>query len=337
MTPKQSKRVLLAERPKGHITRTTFKSEITNLPTPDAGQVVVRVDYLSLDPAMRVWLNDDVTYVPPVKIGETMRGGGVGTVVQGNDQLKEGDVVYGTLAWAEYVVVPVQTLRRVVPPEGFGAIDYLGPLGTAGMTAYFGLLDVGKVKAGDTLVVTAAAGAVGSLVCQIGKLKGARVIGIASGPKCPWLIEDLGVDVALDYKSSTFTRDFYETVESIDVFFDNVGGEILDLALTRLNMGARIVLCGTVSTYNTNGLEDSRGIKNYSSLIIQRAEIRGFVVYDYKEQYGEAEASIIGWIREGKLKRRYQIEDGLEQCPQHLGLLFSGGNTGKLIVKISNN
>ncbi|KAH7341823.1 alcohol dehydrogenase [Rhizoctonia solani] len=308
--PKQTRRVFLSERPRGHITEATFKNEITDLPTPTADQVVVRVDYVSLDPAMRVWLNGDVTYVPPVQIGETMRGGGVGTVVYGNDQFRKGDTVYGTLGWAEYVVVSAQTLRRLAPPEGFNAIDYLG---------FWGLSEVGKLKEGDTLVVTAAAGAVGHLVCQIGKLKGARVIAIASGPKCTWLTDELGVDAALDYKSPTFVKEFCETVGHLDVFFDNVGGEILDLALTRLNRGARVVLCGTIATYNADGLEDSRGIKNYSYLIIQRAEVRGFVVHDYKERYREAEAKLVEWVKEGKLKRRYQIEAGLEQCPNTLG------------------
>jgi NADPH-dependent curcumin reductase CurA len=234
----------------------------------------------------------------------------------------------------------------VRPPEGSTAIDYLGPLGMTGMTAYFvclivytktvfpyltllqGLLDVGKVKAGDTLVVSGAAGATGSLVCQIGKLKGAKVIAIASSSKCSYLKNELGVDAALDYKSPTFVKDFRDTVGYLDVFFDNVGGEILDLALTRLKKGARIVLCGAISAYNA--VKQPEGIKNYLTLISQRAKIEGFVVFDYRDRYAEGEADMAKWIKEGKLKRRYHIEEGLEHCPQHLGLLFSGGNTGKL-------
>lgn len=191
-----------------------------------------------------------------------------------------------------------------------------------------GLLDVGKVKAGETLVVSGAAGATGSLVCQIGKLKGARVIAIASGPKCAYLRDELGVDAALDYKSPTFAKDFRDTVGYLDVFFDNVGGSMLDLALTRLKKGARIVLCGAISAYNADGQPE--GIKNYLTTISQRARIEGFIVFDYKDRFLEGEAEMASWIKEGKLKRRYQIEEGLEQCPQHLGLLFSGGNTGKL-------
>ncbi|ELU40421.1 hypothetical protein AG1IA_05550 [Rhizoctonia solani AG-1 IA] len=183
--PRQTRRIFLSENPQGHITKSTFGSETANLPTPTPDQVIVRTDYLSLDPAMRVWLNDDVTYVPPVRVGETMRGAGVGTVVHGNNQIKTGDVVYGVLGWAEYIIASAQSLRVLHPPEGFTALDYLGPLGTAGMT---GLFEVGKLKAGETLVVSAAAGGVGSLVCQIGKIKGAKVIAIASGTKCAWLI-----------------------------------------------------------------------------------------------------------------------------------------------------
>jgi NADPH-dependent curcumin reductase CurA len=189
-------------------------------------------------------------------------------------------------------------------------------------------LDVGKIKAGETLVVSGAAGATGSLVCQIGKLKGAKVIAIASASKCAYLKDELGVDAALDYKSPSFAKDFRDTVGYLDVFFDNVGGEILDLALTRLKKGARIALCGAISAYNSNGQPE--GIKNYLTLIAQRAKIEGFIVFDYRDRYAEGEAEMAKWIKEGKLKRRYQIEEGLEQCPQHLGLLFSGGNTGKL-------
>ncbi|CAE6536288.1 unnamed protein product [Rhizoctonia solani] len=333
--PKQSARVFLSERPKGHISDKTFKSETATLPTPDADQVVVKVDYVSLDPAMRGWLNDTRSYVPPVQIGETMRAGAIGTIVHGNSQFKEGDIVQGTLGWAEYIVVSAKGLRKLSPPEGITAVDYLGPLGMTGMTAYFGLLDVGKIKAGDTLVVSGAAGATGSLVCQIGKLKGAKVIALASASKCAYLVNELGVDAALDYKSPTFVKEFRDTVGYLDVFFDNVGGEILDLALTRLKKNARIVLCGAISAYNSAGQPE--GIKNYLTLISQRAKIEGFIVFDYQDRFAEGEAEMAKWIKEGKLKRRYQIEEGLEQCPQHLGLLFSGGNTGKLLVRISKD
>ncbi|QRW21099.1 hypothetical protein RhiXN_06088 [Rhizoctonia solani] len=210
--PRQSTRIFLSERPNGPISDGTFKLATTVLPRPAVDQVVVRVDYISLDPAMRLWLDDARSYLPPIQIGETIRAPGVGTVVQGNSQLKEADTVYGFLGWAEYIIAPAKDLRKISdflsPPEGAAVTDFLGPLGFNGMSACFGLLSVGKIKAGETLVVSGAAGATGSLVCQIGKIKGARVIGLASTLKCSYLVNQLGVDAALDYTSPTFAKRF---------------------------------------------------------------------------------------------------------------------------------
>ncbi|KAF8732466.1 alcohol dehydrogenase, partial [Rhizoctonia solani] len=331
--PRQSTRIFLSERPNGPISDGTFKLATTVLPRPAVDQVVVRVDYISLDPAMRLWLDDARSYLPPIQIGETIRAPGVGTVVQGNSQLKEADTVYGFLGWAEYIIAPAKDLRKISPPEGAAVTDFLGPLGFNGMSAYFGLLSVGKIKAGETLVVSGAAGATGSLVCQIGKIKGARVIGIASTSKCSYLVNQLGVDAALDYTSPTFAKDFCDTVGYLDVFFDNVGGEILDLVLSRLKPYARIVLCGAISTYNSGG--QHYGIKNYPQMIFQKARAEGFLATEYIDQYAEAEAEMFGWMNEGKLVYKYHIEEGLERCPEYLGLLFSGGNEGKLLVKVS--
>ncbi|GAB1524253.1 hypothetical protein RhiTH_007406 [Rhizoctonia solani] len=331
--PRQSTRIFLAERPKGPISDRTFKLETTNLPTPAADQVVVRVDYVSLDPAEREWVDDTRSYFPPVQIGETMRAVAIGTVVQGNDQLKEGDTVHGFLGWTEYVVAPAKDLRKISPPEGATLIDFLGPLGLNGITAYFGLLDIGKIKAGETLVVSGAAGATGSLACQIGKIKGARVIGLASTSKCSYLVDQLGVDAALDYTSPTFAKDFCDTVGYFDVFFDNVGGEILDLVLSRLKPYARVVLSGAISTYNSGG--QHHGIKNYTQLIFQKVKMEGFICVDYVDRFAEAEAEITRWMNEGKLTYRYHVEQGLERCPEYFGLLFTGGNRGKLVVKVS--
>ncbi|KAF8698375.1 alcohol dehydrogenase, partial [Rhizoctonia solani] len=346
--PRQSTRIFLAERPKGPISDRTFKLETTNLPTPAADQVVVRVDYVSLDPAEREWVDDTRSYFPPVQIGETMRAVAIGTVVEGNDQLKEGDTVHGFLGWTDYVVAPAKDLRKISPPEGATLIDFLGPLGLNGITAYFvcmpcplgveadeidppfpqGLLDIGKIKAGETLVVSGAAGATGSLACQIGKIKGARVIGLASTSKCSYLVDQLGVDAALDYTSPTFAKDFCETVGYFDVFFDNIGGEILDLALSRLKPYARVVLSGAISTYNSDG--QHHGIKNYTQLIFQKVKMQGFICVDYVDRFAEAEAEITRWMNEGKLTYRYHVEQGLERCPEYFGLLFTGGNRGKL-------
>jgi len=216
-------------------------------------------------------------------------------------------------------------------PSGSETLDFLGPLGMTGMTAYFGLLDVGQPKPGETLVVTGAAGATGSMVCQIGKLKGLKVIAIAgSDDKCSWLENEIGVDKALNYKSPTFTEDFKQ-IGYLDVMFDNVAGDILNLALTRLNKGARVVLCGAISQYNA---AKPTGLTSYLSLISQRAKIQGFIVFDYASRYNEAKQDISQWISEGKIKRKFHVVDGLERCPETLQLLFSGGNTGKLIVKV---
>ncbi|KDQ15908.1 hypothetical protein BOTBODRAFT_130652 [Botryobasidium botryosum FD-172 SS1] len=333
--PETSLRIFLAERPSGHITSSTFASERIPLPTPSEGEVLVRVDYVSLDPAMRFWLDDVPSYIPPVQIGETMRAGGLATVVKGGKLYKEGDLITGFVGWSEYAVVQECMIRKITPTEGIKELDYLGPLGATGLTAYFGLLHVAQLKAGETLVVSAAAGAVGSVVCQIGKLKGARVIGLAgSEDKCAWLRKEIGVDHALNYKDKDFAKEFVDKVGYLDVFFDNVGGDILDLALTRLNQKARITVCGAISVQH---VEEPKGPTNYAQLIIQRARMEGFVVFDFYQQFDEAVAEMSQWMREGSLKRKFHIEEGLEKCPEYLPLLYSGGNTGKLLVKVSKD
>ncbi|KAH9994842.1 hypothetical protein BJV77DRAFT_282082 [Russula vinacea] len=219
-------------------------------------------------------------------------------------------------------------------PPGAQLLDFLGPLGIAGgFTAYFGLLDVAQIKAGETLVVSGAAGQVGSLVCQIGKLYGAKVIGIAgTDEKCRWLREELKIDAALNYKSPTFHEEFKDTVGYLDVFFDNVGGEILNFAMTRLKQKARIALCGAISDYNAL---KPKGISAYMNLIVQRAKIEGFVVSDYAKRYPEALRDLSKWISEGRIIRKYHIIEGLENAPGALPLLFTGGNTGKLVARVS--
>ncbi|KDQ15907.1 hypothetical protein BOTBODRAFT_31355 [Botryobasidium botryosum FD-172 SS1] len=333
--PETVTRVFLAERPgAGPIKDDTFAVERVPLPQPASDdEVLVRVDYVSLDPAMRGWLNDTRSYIAPVKIGETMRAQGLGTVVKGNKTFQVGDQVSGGLGWAEYAVLKEKALTKITPPEGSTALDYLGPLGMPGMTAYIGLLEVSGINAGETLLVSGAAGAVGSIVCQIGKLKGAKVVALAGADeKCRWLEEELGVDRALNYKSPNFRKEFKDAVGYLDVFFDNVGGDILDLALTRLNKNARIALCGAISDYN---VKEKKGMQNYLNLISQRAKIEGFVVLDYTARFPEFAAEVAQWIKEGRVKRKFHIEEGVERCPEYLQLLFNGGNTGKLVVKVS--
>jgi len=295
--------------------------------------VLVRVDVVSLDPAMRGWLRDVRSYVPPVKIGETMRAGGLGTVMTDGKSLRKGDIVIGQPGWAEYVAINESSVRKVTPTAGTDVIDYLGPLGMTGMTAYFGTILVGQVKAGQTLVVSGAAGATGSMVCQIGKILGAKVIGIAgNADKCKWLVEELGIDKAYNYKEKDWQTKFKKEVGYLDVFFDNVGGDMLDFFLTRLNQHAKIVICGAISDYNKSR---PQGIRNYTSLIAMRATMQGFVVFDYANEYPKAREDITKWIKAGKIKRKFHIEEGLENCPEYLKLLFSGGNEGKLLVTIS--
>ncbi|KAF9507506.1 hypothetical protein BS47DRAFT_1488813 [Hydnum rufescens UP504] len=331
--PSSTKRVHLAKRPKDFIDGQTFALETIPLRTPGPGEVVVRVDYVALDAAMRGWIRDMRSYVPPVKIGETMRAYALGTVLTDAKTVKKGDRVIGMFGWAEFVTVGESSLRKITPPPYTDALDFLNLLGLTGLTAYFGLLRVGNIKPGETLVVSGAAGATGSTVCQFGKLLGAKVIGIAgAADKCKWLVDDLGIDKAYNYKDKGWKDAFKKEVRTLDVFFDNVGGDTLDFFLTRLNQNARVVLCGAISGYNSQSFS---GLRNYMALITQRAKIEGFLTMDYADQYSEAEAAIARWIREGKLKRKFHIETGLAECPQHLALLFQGGNTGKLVVRIS--
>ncbi|KAF8269575.1 alcohol dehydrogenase [Lactarius quietus] len=337
MSPKLYTQIVLNERPIADITPTTFRTEKVPFSLkPLAGEILVQVNWLSLDPAMRGWIRDRRSYLPPVQIGEVMRAAGLATVVEVGEgsKLQPGDVVQCTPGWTEFAVLKEATARKLEVPQGGQLLDFLGPLGTTGgLTAYFGLLDVGKIKAGETLVVSGAAGAVGSIACQIGKIYGAKVIGIAgSDDKCRWLKEELKIDAALNYKSPTFQDEFKSAVGYLDVFFDNVGGEILDFALTRLNTGARIALCGAISQYNASKPE---GISAYLNLIAQRAKMEGFIVFDYAQRYPEALTNLSKWISEGRIIRKFHIVEGLEKAPESLPLLYSGGNTGKLVVHVS--
>lgn len=329
-------------------------------PTPDPaqlqpGEVLLHRLYLSLDPAMRGWMRDIPSYIPPVKVGAVMRGGTVCEVVHSrHEQFQTGDLVLDNSmkeGWNEFAVIAGKYCRKL-PPLGhhqtISMTSYLSVLGITGLTAYFGLLQVGKPKAGETVLVSAAAGATGSVVCQIAKhVVGCKVVGIAGGrDKCRWLLEEAGCDAAIDYKlaqnPSQFQkqlRDALKKVSSrgVDVFFDNVGGYILNETLRRLNVKGRVVVCGAISAYN----EDPRSTNivaptNYTALIPLRAKMEGFIVTDYAKQFKEARKNMAQWIEEGKLTFKEDIREGLERAPEHLQALFSGGNTGKLIVKIGD-
>jgi len=346
MLPKHYTRIVLAERPTTNIAPTTFRKETVAFDLkPGPGEALVRVDWLSLDPAMRGWIRDAASYMEPVRIGAVMRSSGLGTVIEAGEgcEFSPGDIVNGLTGWTEYAVMKkAEIFQKITDGSGIGIppgaqpLDFLGPLGIAGgFTAYFGLLDVAKIKAGETLVVSGAAGHVGSLVCQIGKIYGAKVIGIAgTDDKCGWLRDELKIDATLNYKSPSFREEFKKTVGHLDVFFDNVGGEILDLALSRLKQGARVTLCGAISDYNAL---KPKGISNYMNLIAQRAKIEGFVVSDYAPQFPEALRELGKWISEGRIIRKYHIVEGLESAPESLPLLFTGGNTGKLVVHVTGS
>lgn len=304
---------------------------------PGEGEVLVQVQYISLDPAMRGWMNDGRSYIAPVGIGDVMRALAAGRVVASNHpELAVGDHVTGLLGVQEYAVAKGHAVMKVDP--GLAPLPvYLGTLGMPGMTAYFGLLEIGKPTAGETVVVSGAAGAVGGVVGQLAKLKGARAIGIAGGKeKCDYVVEELGFDAAIDYKSEDVVKGLSEQCpKGIDVYFDNVGGEILDAALARLARHARVVVCGAISQYNNEGA--MTGPSNYMSLLVNHASMTGFVVSDYGEKYAEGAQEMAKWLAAGKLKSREDIAEGLESFPETLLRLFAGKNTGKLVLRVAED
>lgn len=330
------KSIHLAKRPIDHITTDTFTVQQNATPSVSSlkdGQILYQPNYLSLDPAMRGWLNDTRSYIPPVKIGAVMRGNGVGTIIASkSSKFSTGETVSATSGWTELAVLSERDVEKLDLPSNGKMTDSLGVLGMPGLTAYFGILDVGKVKAGDFVVVSGAAGATGSVVGQIAKLKGARVLGIAgSDDKVKWLINELGFDDALNYKDAAFSKNFRAATKKqlIDVYFDNVGGEILDLALSRAKEHSRFVMCGGISQYNS---KNAQGPKNYLMIVSMRIRMEGFVVFDYEKQYSQARRELAQWMAEGKIKRQETIiQGGIEKMPEALRALYDGVNTGKSV------
>ncbi|MFL6653461.1 MAG: NADP-dependent oxidoreductase [Sulfurifustis sp.] len=338
MTALTNRQIKLAARPVGMVKPTDFTLSTEPVAQPGAGEVLIKVQYISLDPAMRGWMNEGRSYVPPVALGEVMRAGGIGRVIASNDpKVAVGDTVRATTGVQDYALVKADDVVKV-DPRIAPLPRFLGVLGMPGMTAYFGLLDVGQPEPGETIVVSAAAGAVGSVVGQIAKIKGCRVIGIAGGvDKCRAAREEFGFDAVIDYKSEDVRKKLREHCpKGIDVFFDNVGGVILEAALANLAPKARIVLCGAISQYNSKP-EELRGPRNYMALLVSRARMEGFVVFDYAARYAEAAKAMAGWIAESKLKAREDIVEGLEMFPQTLLKLFRGENLGKLVIKVSDD
>jgi NADPH-dependent curcumin reductase len=331
-----NRQVRLAARPVGLPKPTDWEHTEEPVSQPGDGEVLVRVKYLSLDPAMRGWMNEGRSYVPPVGIGEVMRAGGCGEVVASeHPDFAPGDHVTGITGIQEYAALSGDGLIKV-DPELAPLPVYLGTLGMPGMTAYFGLLEIGKPKEGETVVVSGAAGAVGSVVGQIAKIKGCRAVGIAGGEeKCRHLVDELGFDAAIDYKAENVHQSLRRHCpDGIDVYFDNVGGEILDAALANLARGARIPLCGAISQYNAK--DGMRGPANYMSLLVNRASMTGFLVFDFAARYAEAAAEMAEWMQEGRLKSFEDVAPGgVPAFPDTLLRLFRGENLGKLVLEVN--
>lgn len=332
----RNRRLILAERPQGMVEDGTVRLEDADVPEPGAGEALAQVRYLSIDPTIRTWMDDAPGYLPPIAIGEVVRSGGVAEVLSSNsERYAPGDLVFGMTGWQDYVIADEGERTLQVLPPGVSPTAALGVLGITGMTAYFGLIDVGRVKEGDVVVVSGAAGATGSTVGQIAKLKGAaKVVGIAGGPqKCAWLIDELGFDAAIDYKNEDLAARLHESCpEGIDLYFDNVGGTILNACLARLALRGRVVLCGAISSYNDR--ERVAGPSNYSALIIRRGRMEGFIILDYFDRFPQAQAEMAGWLAAGKVKAAEHIVEGLQHAPDALNLLFTGGNTGKVMVRV---
>ena len=332
-----NRQVRLAARPSGLPEASGWKVTTEPVPQASPGQFVVAVTHISVDPAMRGWMNAGASYIPPVEIGAVMRAGATGRVTaSGHPGFAVGEYVYGAFGVQEYAssdgrgVVKLDT--ALAEPT-----TYLGALGMTGLTAYFALLDTGRMREGDTVVVSGAAGAVGSVAGQIAKIKGCRVIGIAGGPdKCRMLTEELGFDAAIDYKSENLRAALREHApRGVDVYLDNVGGDVLDAVLTRLARGARIVISGAVSQYNS---ERVQGPANYLSLLVARASMTGMLVFDYEDRFPEATAELARWLHEGRIvSREHVVRGSVTDFPEVLLMLFTGENTGKLILALDRD
>ncbi len=327
--------IRLAARPSGLPKPTDWQFTAEAVPEPKDGELLVKVQYISLDPAMRGWMNDAKSYIRPVAIGEVMRAGAGGEVVASrHPKLKVGDIVTGGFGVQEYAISDGKGVNKV-DTRLVKLPTYLGTLGMPGMTAYFGLLEIGKPQPGQTVVVSGAAGAVGSVVGQIAKIKGCRAIGIAGGAdKCKLVTSEFGLDAAIDYKHEDVKAALkVHCPDGIDVYFDNVGGDILDAALARLALNARVVICGAISQYNAT--QPIKGPANYLSLLVNRASMTGMVVFDYADRYGDAAREMAGWIATGKLKAKEDVvPGGIAAFHETLLKLFKGENTGKLVLAV---
>jgi NADPH-dependent curcumin reductase CurA len=327
----------LAARPVGLPKPSDWNFTEEPAPEPADGEFRVQVDYLSVDPAMRSWMNAGRSYVPPVGIDEVMRAAGIGRVIDSRHPgYAVGEQVYGAFGVQRYALSDGRGVTRVDTTLAPAPVQ-LGALGLSGLTAYFGLLDIGRPEPGQTVLVSGAAGSVGSIAGQIARIKDCRTIGIAGGPaKCTWLVEELGFDAAIDYKAGDLRGQLKANApDGVDVFFDNVGGEALEAALARLARGARVVLSGAISQYNA--AHAPQGPANYMQLLVARASMTGFVIFDYADRYAEGITQLVQWLNSGQLRSREDVVHGqVHQFPDMLLRLFRGENTGKLILALDD-
>ena len=328
----ENKKWILKKRPIGLVDESNFDFIEEELPAVKDGEILIQNEYLSVDPTQRMWLTDMPGYLPPIQIDEVIRSSGMGRVIQSkSDKFDEGDLVNGLVGWQTHLISDGKGFTKV--PEILPIPTMINVLGLTGITAYYGLLDVGQPKEGDTVVVSGAAGATGSVVAQIAKIKGCNVIGIAGGEeKCAWL-EECGLDHVIDYKATKATKEVGRIAKNgIDIYFDNVGGPLLEAVLFKINLNARIVICGAISNYASTDMPV--GPRNLSSLIVNRARMEGFLVLDYLHRSDEAIQELSKWLMDEKIKHREDIQEGIENCPSTLNRLFTGQNIGKQILKI---
>jgi NADPH-dependent curcumin reductase CurA len=333
MTTRTNRQWRLAQRPQGQVGDEHFDLVEEAVHEPGEGQALVRVRYLSMDPTIRGWLERD-TYVPKIEEGAVIRSLGVGEVVASNsDRYAVGDLVSGTTGWQEYTIADTGDNRLQVLPEGTDPLDAVGLFGPTGLAAYFGLLDVGRPTEGETVLVSGAAGATGSVAGQIARIQGCRVVGTAgSDDKCAMVVDEYGFDACINYRTEDLRKRVPEACpDGVDVFFDNVGGEVLEVALNNLALHARVVICGAISQYDGT---PPRGPRNYMQLVMRRARMQGFLVFDYASRYSDAIADLARWAAEGTISHRVDVVDGIEQVPSAFQRLFSGGNVGKNAVKL---
>jgi hypothetical protein len=334
-----NRQITLAERPFGMINESTTTLVEAPMPVCGPGEALIKVGLLSIDPTIRTWMNDAPGYLPPIGIGDVIRSGGSGVVVESNsERYRVGDVVLGVTGWQEWAIASESNKFSVLPKGiGLDLATMMNVLGTTGLTAYFGLLEVGAFKEGDVVLVSGAAGATGSVVGQIAKARGAaRVVGIAGGSqKCAEVIEKYGFDECLDYRESGLTQRIQHSCpKGVDVYFDNVGGAVLDAALANIAMHARIVMCGAISQYNAT---DREGVANTSMLIVRRGQMKGFIVFDFAHRYAEAHVELAAMVLDGRLAHQEHLVSGLEHAPDALNLLFTGGNHGKTLVVVDES